>query len=284
VSATESGSGSCDQTLSSGKTISINYTVSKSGVSLSTSSSNFTAIASDNAAKAKNGATSLGSSMQTNQGGTASGKVPEKIGDKVSNVLPNQKKPYADDDVGKEALKRTHVVAYLFSAFGQTFTQFQWYTRDQMIGLTEETGNEYRAAFSERIDKDESVTNTRYGAIIQTVDSPIVSIAPERLTQNGWKYREGFDMHTHGKVGPRYKATALDVAYLRQTPAAGRVALGERMNPRFGGVRTDFSSQDKVGQQQGWLATPDGIRHGYRDTREVWRNEDLIRPTTKAGP
>ncbi|MBX3712961.1 MAG: hypothetical protein KF800_13460 [Lysobacter sp.] len=289
VSATEKGSGSCDHTLSNGKTVSVDYKVGKDGgVAISGSRETFGAIIADNAAMMKNG----GTSGQTAQGAEPTKNEaadPSKIGSslpKAENTPMGKDSPKfrsLSGDLTEETYAQNRVVALMFSGKDQSLSSFQWDVRDELIARTngrgDGTGYEHQASFSEKMETIDGKEVTRYAALIQTSNSPVISTDSERLKANGWKFRNDLGMHTHGFMDNRYRLTNLDVIYLR-TAATPRIGPGERGNPRLGGDRFNFSVQDTNIKVQLYLATPDGLKRRYNDGGK-WKTESLERPKVK---
>lgn len=289
VSLTDAGSGTCSQELSNGKTVSVDYKVGKNGdVKISGSQASFSAIAKDNALKLENG----GSGGQTAQGAEPrknEAADPSKIGSslpKAENTPMGKDNPKfrsLSGELTEETYAQNRVLNLMFSGKDQSLSSFQWDVRDELIARTngrgDGTGYEHQASFSEKTETIDGKEVTRYAALIQTSNSPVISADSERLKSNGWKYRNDLGMHTHGFMDNRYRLTNLDVIYLRTAGVPG-VGPGERGNPKLGGDRFNFSVQDTSRKVQLYLATPDGLKRRYNDSGK-WKTESLERPKVK---
>jgi hypothetical protein len=247
----KAGSGSCDQALSNGKTVSVDYKIGKSGsISVTTSAANFNAIAADNATRSLNGAPS-GQKLSQTGAGSGNGQASQ-----IESSPPKaEKTPLGKNgaifrslggDLNEEAYAQNRVVTLMFSASGQSLRSFQWEVRDELLSRTENLGGlagyEHQASFSERTGSVNGVDVTSYAAVIQTSKSPVVSIDSERLVGNGWNYRGDLGMHTHGFMTGKYKLSSLDATYLRS--AGIYKSAGERADPSWGAI--EITSQFRM--------------------------------------
>jgi hypothetical protein len=103
-------------------------------------------------------------------------------------------------------------------------------------------------------------------------------VPSEYLEGNGWKKRMDLEMHSHGFVTSRYRYGKFDALYINRTLIGGRqVSIGDRGRREFGGNRDNFSPQDTSLKREKWLATPDGMRHFYKNGSGKWQNDTVIR-------
>jgi hypothetical protein len=206
------------------------------------------------------------------------GSIPEKA---KNTLMEKGSSTYESlsGDLTRETYSQNRIVTMLFSAAGQSLSSFQWDVRDELIsrtnGRTDGSGFEHQASISEKKEKVNGTDSIRFAAVIQTSNSPVISIDSERLVGNGWKYRSDLGMHTHGFMDGKYKLTSIDVAYLNSSGVYR--SIGDRGDKSLGGDVDDFSVQDASRRKQSFLATPDGIKRRYQDGKR-WRVESLKRP------
>jgi hypothetical protein len=153
------GSGTCEHTLSNGKTVSVDYKIGKGGsIAVSTTAANLSAIATDNSTRSLSGATT---SSSANAVTTANGNgQPSQIGStspKAENTpmgKDNDMYRSSSNEITKEAYAQNRIVTLMFSMVGQSQISFQWDVRDEIISRTGDdkkdvAGFEHAGAFTD---------------------------------------------------------------------------------------------------------------------------------------
>jgi RHS repeat-associated protein len=157
---------------------------------------------------------------------------------------------------------------------GETLKEFQWRVRDRLDSLTTSTGFEHAAALSVKLVP--GVDWPVYAAVIQTSNSPVVSVANRFVVGDGWNINQDLSMHTHGFFKPGYRLSKLDATYLNENGNSRASYRGRGTDSWVD--RNNFSTQDMKSQSV-WLSTETGLTHGYRPTSNSgWINAPASRP------
>ena len=142
------------------------------------------------------------------------------------------------------AVKRNRRVSEMVSNPGETQEEFDNRVADELRSLRNKSGNEYATTAWQQNLGD----STKYGVVIQTSDSPFISVSAGSMTMEdggAWERTADRDLHIHGRIAPNSKRlyTDLDEAYLN-----GKVTANN--GPHSGDDaayidRRDFSAEDR---------------------------------------